>query len=620
MTKSPFLEKIQQQTLLVDGAMGTMLHQHGVKLGTCYDAINLSDPQLVRHIHQQYIEAGADIIETNTFGANALKLKEFGLERDVVAINEAAVEIAKRAIEGAERDIYIAGSVGPLGAYLAPLGRLKVEEAARIFRLQVSTLIYSGVDLLFFETFTDLKEIQVAVEQAREINADIPIIASVTFTRDDRTMLGESPTMVAHTLASSGANVIGVNCSGGPTQLRKILAQIRQAEPDTYRLVMPNAGWPEMSRGRIVYPATPEYFGDSVMGFEGAGACIVGGCCGTTPEHIAAMRKTLDDEQLNHAMEPITVKTRTAPDPIDVEPPTELARRLQDGKYVITVEMAPPRGAAPEKVIASAEMLKAAGATNINVSDSPMARMRMSPWALAYLMHERVGLEPVLHFPTRGRNLLRVQGDLLAAHALGIRNIFVVMGDPPQIGDYPDASNAQDIVPSGLVRLIKQHLNSGIDQAGNTINHPTNFLVGTALNLNSPNLEKEINLLKKKIDAGADFALSQPIYDPKLAENFRKQYEKTFGGLTLPIIVGLLPLYSINHAQFLHNEVPGISIPERIRERIAQADNAPDEGVKVAQELLHDLKDMTQGVYLMPPFARYNLAAEVIETLSVAVS
>lgn len=621
MSKPPFLTRIQsEKPLLADGAMGTMLHQLGVKLGTCYDAINLSDPVLVRNIHRRYIEAGVDLIETNTFSANAIKLKEFGYEREVVAINEAGVEIAKQAAENAGRDIYIAGSVGPLGAYLAPLGRLKSEDAALIFRQQIATLIHAGVDVILFETFTDLKEIQVAIEQARKIKAEIPIIASVTFTRDDRTLLGESPTVVAHTLAQSGADVIGVNCSGGPTQLRRILSQIRQAEPDTHRLVMPNAGWPEASQGRVVYPATPEYFGECALSFETAGACIIGGCCGTTPEHIAAMRQSLDDESREHVVEVIHAKVPHSSESSSSEPPTALARRLQQGEYVVTVEMAPPRGAAPEKLIASAEMLKAAGATNINISDSPMARMRMSPWALAYLLKEHVKLEPVLHFPTRGRNLLRVQGDLLAAHALGIRNVFVVMGDPTHIGDYPDAFNSQDIVPSGLVRLIKHQLNDGIDQAGNTISHPTNFLVGAALNLNNPNPEKEVNLLQKKIDAGADFVLTQPIYDPRIAENFIRHFEDRFGTLTLPIIVGLLPIYSNNHAQFLHHEVPGIDIPEYIQERIAKASDQAAEGVKVAQELLVDLKNLTQGVYVMPPFARYNLAAEVIDILGVPVS
>ncbi|PJF44196.1 MAG: bifunctional homocysteine S-methyltransferase/methylenetetrahydrofolate reductase [Phototrophicales bacterium] len=618
MTKPPFLERIAQRPLLADGAMGTMLHQLGVKHGISYDALNLSDPHLVGTVHRRYIEAGAELIETNTFSANAIKLKEYGLEHEVVTINEAGVDIAKQAIAQTNRsDIYIGGSVGPLGIHLAPLGRLKREEAKRIFHAQIATLIHAGVDVILLETFTNLAEIQLAIEVSKSINPDIPVIASMTFTRDDRTLLGETPITVAHTLAASDADVIGVNCSGGPAQLRRILKRIRQTEPHKPLIVMPNAGWPENINGRLAYPSTPEYFAEYAIVFETTGACIIGGCCGTTPEHIAAMRQALNDQNLPHEIETIEVITPEEEQSLEALPPTELAQKLVNREFVVTVEMAPPRGCAPEKVLAAAEMLHQAGATNINVSDSPMARMRMSPWALAYLIQERIGIETVLHFPTRGRNLLRVQGDLLAAHALGVRNIFVVMGDPTHIGDYPDAFNNHDIVPSGLIRLIKKNFNEGIDQAGNAMNERTGFLVGTALNLNRPEMEKEVDLLHKKIEAGADFALTQPIYDPRAAERFIQQYETQYGTLTLPIIVGLLPLYSIKHASFLHNEVPGIDIPEHVLARVANAEKPAAEGVKIAQELTLALKDIVNGIYLMPPFAKYYLAADVIDILAI---
>lgn len=618
MAKQPFLERLAARPLLGDGAMGTMLHQLGVKNGTSYDNINLTDPRLVASVHQHYLDAGAELLETNTFSANAIKLKEYGLEHEVVAINEAGVEIAKEVIAASGRDdVYVAGSVGPLGVHLSPLGRLKRDQAKQYYRQQIGTLIHSGVDVILLETFTNLAEIQIAIEVSKEIAAHMPVIASMTFTRDDRTILGETPFTVAHQLAASNADVIGVNCSGGPTQLRRILKQIRQAEPNVPLFVMPNAGWPENINGRLSYPSTPEYLAEYAITFESTGACIIGGCCGTTPDHIRAMRAALDDDSLLHEVEAVRVISPDEEQALEELPATELSQRLQRDEFVITVEMAPPRGCAPERVIAAAEMLHQSGATNINVSDSPMARMRMSPWALAYLIQERVGLETVLHFPTRGRNLLRVQGDLLAAHALGVRNIFVVMGDPTHIGDYPDAFNTHDIVPSGLIHLIKKNLNAGLDQAGNTINERTNFLVGTALNLNRPEIEKEAELLYKKIEAGADFALTQPIYDPRIAERFLRQYEIMYGALELPVIVGLLPIFSMKHATFLHNEVPGIDIPEQIQARVANASRADYEGVKIAQELLVDLKDMVQGVYMMPPFAKYHLAADVLDVLAV---
>lgn len=618
MSKLPFLERLSQRPLLGDGAMGTLLHQLGVKLGTSYDGLNLSDPDLVASVHRRYLDAGAELIETNTFSANVLKLKEYGLEQSVVAINEAGVEIAKQAIDRAGRDdVYVAGSVGPLGVHLAPLGRLSPKEAHSIFRTQIATLIHAGVDVILLETFTSLAEIQIAIEVSKSVSPKIPVIASMTFTRDDRTLLGETPIMVAQTLAASHADVIGVNCSGGPAQLRRILKRIRQTEPHKHLFVMPNAGWPENINGRLGYPSTPEYLAEYAIAFEGVGACVIGGCCGTTPDHIAAMRQALDDQTVVHEVETIEVITPEEAHALEDLPPTKLAQRLSKGEFVVTVEMAPPRGFLPEKVIAAAEMLHQAGATNINVSDSPMARMRMSPWALAYLIQERVGIDTVLHFPTRGRNLLRVQGDLLAAHALGVRNIFVVMGDPTHIGDYPNAFDNHDIVPSGLISLIKHNFNEGTDQAGNTMNERTGFLVGTALNLNRPEVEKEVELLHKKIEAGADFALTQPIYDPRLAERFILAYENQYGALQLPIIVGILPLYTIKHATFLHNEVPGIDIPELVMARIESADNQREEGVKIAQELVMDLRDMVNGIYLMPPFAKYHLAADVIDVLAI---
>lgn len=621
MTKIPFLERLSQGPILADGAMGTMLHNIGVQLGSCFDALNITDPGLVASVHRQFIDAGAQIIETNTFSANPFKLQEFNYDTQTIEINEAAAELAHRVIEATFRkDIYIAGSVGPLGVYLAPLGRVKEQQAYQAFRKQISPLIHGQIDVLFLETFSDLHEIELAIQVARDINATIPIVASMTFTRDDRTLLGDSPTYVVQKLLETGADVIGVNCSSGPVQLRRILETMRQIAPSARFSVMPNAGWPEMVNGRVMYPATPDYFGDYAVTFAELGASIIGGCCGTTPAHIQAMRKALDTRPERQSVEIHFIPEESNGHQAEAAQPTRLQRHLTEGRFAITVEMAPPRGSVPEKVVAAAEMLRSAGVNFINVSDSPMARMRMSPWAVAYLIQERVGLETVLHFPTRGRNLLRVQGDLLAAHALNVRNVFVVMGDPTKIGDYPEAFDTHDVVPSGLVQIIKQQLNAGIDQAGHSMNHPTSFFVGTALNFGNADLDKEVKLLRKKLEAGADFALSQPIYEPHHVENFLNRYEELYGKLPIPVMVGILPLFNARHAMFLHNEVPGVRIPEGILQRLEQADDPADAGVQIARELLLDLKDMVQGAYLMPPFGKYHLAAEVVDALALPVA
>ncbi len=618
MARLPFRERLAQGTILADGAMGTILHmEQNLPIDSCFDLLNLTDPDAVTDIHRRYIDQGAEIIETNTFSANIFKLAECDLANECAAINRAGVELAQKAIKAAGRDdVYVAGSVGPLGTRLAPFGRTTPEEAFAAFKIQTGALIEAGADLLIFETFTDLAEITEAVRAAHAVNDQMPVIAQMTFTRDNRTALGDTPAQAARTLHDTGADVIGVNCSGGPTQLLRILQLMHLAVPEARFSVMPNAGWPEMVGGRVMYPATPDYFGEYALAFQDAGACIVGGCCGTTPEHIHTMREALDDPTRPH---PTLISVTDIPETTvsdQPELPTELARKLAAGRFVVTVEMPPPRSFTAQKVIASAELLREAGVDLINVSDSPMARMRMSPWAVCHLIQENVGLETVLHFPTRGRNLLRVQGDLLAAHALAVRNIFVVMGDPTVIGDYPDSFDTHDIVPSSLIALIKHNLNTGIDQAGNSIGQPTSFEVGCALNVNARDVDREIKLLRKKIEAGADFALTQPVFDANVLKRFRAAYSSQYGPLELPILVGILPLASARHAAFLHNEVPGIDIPESIRRRIIDAaDDAPQEGVRIARELLLTIHDLAQGTYLMPAFGRYDLAADVVDVL-----
>ncbi len=602
--------------VLVDGAMGTMIHARGIPFDACFDQLNLTQPDLIADIHRAYLEAGARILETNTFGANRYKLAQHGLEDRVAEINAAAVALARRVIQESGREALVAGSMGPLGVRLAPFGRVRPEEAFRAFREQAAALAEAGADLFVVETHSDLYEVREAIRAIRDVR-DRPIVASMTFTRDDRTLLGDPPRRVAERLVEYGADVVGANCSGGPAQLLRVLHQMREAVPEATFCVMPNAGWPERVAGRIMYPARPDYFAEYALAFHEAGASLVGGCCGTTPEHIAAMRAALDSPAPRPSSRPshVTVVERPEP-PASPDEPTHLARRLAEGHFVLSVEVDPPRGFSTHKLLAGAHLLAEAGADVINVADSPMARMRMSPWAVCHLIQKEVGVETVLHFPTRGRNLLRVQGDLLAAHALGVRNVFVVMGDPTAVGDYPEAMDDYDLVPSGLIRLIKHRFNVGMDHAGADIGGATSFFVGCALNLCAQDVEREMRLLRKKVEAGADFALTQPVYDPELARAFLEDYRARYGALNLPVLVGVLPLYNARHAAFLHNEVPGIEIPAEARERIAAAgERSRDEGVRMAIDLLQALRDVVQGAYLMPPFSRYDMAAEIIEAV-----
>jgi homocysteine S-methyltransferase len=611
-----FLQQLSSGTILADGAMGTMLHARGVGFDKCFDELNLTNPAAVADIHREYIEAGAQLIITNTFGANRFKLKKHGLEDDMAEINRAGVELAKRAVAASFKDVLVAGDIGPLGVRIAPYGRVKPEEARAAFAEQVKALADAGAELIVIETMSDLYEIQEAIKAAKQ-TCNLPVVASVTFTRDDRTLLGDDPMKVARKLRDAGADVLGVNCSGGPSQLLRILKQMKQAVSDGKFWVKPNAGWPEQVGGRIMYPADADYFGDYALAFREAGASIVGGCCGTTPQHIIAMKKAFESAP-SFLADSITILTDDEAMDEPAEQPTQLAQKLSSGKFSICVEMDPPRGLSTHKLLAGASLLADAGADVINVADSPMARMRMSAWAVCDLVQRKVGVETTLHFPTRGRNLLRVQGDLLAAHALGIRNVFVVMGDPTSIGDYPEAMDNYDLVPSGLIKLIKQGFNMGVDHSGTSIGQPTNFFVGAALNLCPQDVDNEVKNLHRKVKAGVDFFLTQPIYrvddGPKLLE----AYEAKHGGLDKPILAGILPLVSAKHASFLHHEVPGIFIPDEARAKIESAGDAEHGarvGVELAVDLIQNIKSWASGIYIMPQFHRYDMVAEIIEAV-----
>lgn len=623
MATIPFTTRLEHdKPLLSDGAIGTLLMQRGnISLDQCFDQLNLTQPALVEGAHVDYIHAGADIIESNTFGANRYKLADYGLRDQVRAINQAGVQLVKQAIQRSGRtEVYIAGAVGPLGVSLQPYGRVQRQEGVNAFSEQMQALLEAGIDLFIFETFNNHDELVLAIETARQLDEHIPIIAQATFSTDNVTSTGHNPARVASELNKTGATVIGVNCGIGPAQISHILQAMRHAVPEARLSAVPNAGFPETVGGRALYTATAEYFGDYAMTFKAIGAQVIGGCCGTAPDHIAAMRRALDDE------------SRPTPDIHVIHdaygdqaaPPlhqTDLAQRLEASKFTITVEMTPPRGYDTEAILREARLLRDAGAFAIDVADTPAAKMKMSAWALSHLIQDQVGMETILHFPTRGRNILRVQGDLLAAHALGLRNLFVTMGDRARIGDYPEAMDAYDIVPSKLIEVIKQDLNHGSDLAGNSIGLPTHFNVGCALNMAADNIDREIKVLRKKLAGGADFALGQVVFDPPRITRFLARYEEVTGErFNLPVIMGVIPLHSLKYARFLHNEVPGIWIPDHIFARLEQAgDHIQEEGIQIAIELVHAMRDVIQGAYVIPS-GRYKMAATLIDAIHSPIS
>ena len=606
-----------ERPIVTDGAMGTLLHERGIPIDACFDELNLTDPAIVGEIHRDYIQAGAELIKTNTFGANRTKLERHGLDERVQEINTAAVNLAKRVVLASFKDVLIAGDIGPLGVPLAPFGRVQVDEAYKIYIEQVETLVSAGVDVILIETMVDLYAVRAAVEAVHHVDPDMPVIASMTFTRDRRTLLGNSPQEVAQEIAGFIVDVIGVNCSGGPAQLLRILKGMKAAVPEANFSVMPNAGFPEKVGGRIMYPAGPEYFHDYALSFWYEGAVVIGGCCGTTPAHIAVIADTVASTSKESLVSMVPdVENGIAIETTEVAERSQFAQKLNAGEFVIAVEMDPPRGLSTHKLLAGASLLADAGADVIDVADSPLARMRMSPWAVCQLIQSNIEIETTLHFPTRGRNLLRVQGDLLAAHAMQIRNVFVIMGDPTAIGDYPDASDSYDLVPTGLIHLIKEGFNLGVDHSGGKIGQPTSFFVGAALNLCPSNPEREKKVLLKKIRSGADFFLTQPVFDADKARAFIQSVEAEHGPLEIPILVGILPLVTDRHARFLHNEVPGITIPDAIQARMSTAgEGAEDEGAAIAGELIEDLRSDFQGVYFMPPFNRFDLVAEIIDQI-----
>ncbi len=619
-----FLDKLRRGPILCDGAMGTEIFARGIPFDRCFDELNLSQPDMILDIHRRYVEAGAEVLETNTFGANHFRLIEHQFESKVAEINQAGVRLARLAADESRRKVYVAGSVGPLGVRLAPLGRVQVSQARHAFLAQIQALHQAGVDALILETFSDLNEIREAILAAKEVAPGVPVIAQMTFTEDGRTPLGDWPDAVARTLADLEVDVIGANCSVGPARLLPVVKVLVHHAAGTPISVMPNAGWPQRAGPRLIYPATPDYFADYARRFLDTGAALIGGCCGSTPQHIRAMRAALDEAIVvaaggdSRRRPEATIVSHAEPIERDeLHPPTRLQDKLARGEFVVAVEVDPPKGHNAGRILEAARELGRSGVDVINVADTPLARMRMSAWALAHLIQREADVETVLHFPTRGRNLLRVQGDLLAAHALGVRNLFVTMGDPPAVGDYPEAGDQSDIVPSGLVRMIKESFNTGRDHSGKSIGGPTGFYVGVALNFNAPDLDCEIKVLRKKIASGADFALTQPLFEADPARRFIERCRDQFGEIPIPIIAGVLPPASARNAEFLHNEVPGIHLPDWVLTRMRGASDERREGIRIAQEALAELQPLVQGAYVMPMFGRYDSAAEVIEVVQV---
>jgi methionine synthase I (cobalamin-dependent)/5,10-methylenetetrahydrofolate reductase len=605
-----FLERLAEGVVVCDGAMGTMLYARGVFVNRCFDELNLSSPALVRSVHEEYLEAGADLLETNTFGAQRFKLGPHGFDRQVRKINHEGARLAREAAQGRA---LVAGSIGPLGKPLEPVGNVTFDDAVEAYREQAEGLAEGGVDVFAVETMPSLDQARAAVTAIRAVSA-LPVMVSMTFTEEGTTFYGDKPEDVVRTLEDWDVAVVGANCSQGPQPMLETIQRMAGMARRLKLSAMPNAGAPAMVDGRYVYLCTPEYMASYARRFIAAGVTVVGGCCGTTPAHIRnlvrSVRMVQPARQVATVVEPVVARETLPPVPREEKSP--LARKL--GKtFVVSVELDPPKGADPGRIIDRAQYCKENEIDAINVADGPRASARMSAQSLCVLMQSKVGVDTILHYTCRDRNLLGIQSDLLGAYALGLRNILAITGDPPKLGDYPDATAVYDVDSIGLIRIM-DHLNHGRDLAGNAIGPPLGIHIGCGADPSKPDLEKEVRRLEEKIKAGAEYVMTQPVYDPKTVERFLGMIHH----LDVPVLIGILPLYSHKNAEFLHNEVPGMTIPEDIRERMRQAgsgDAAQAEGVRIAQEALLAVRDLVQGAYVMPPFNKVELAVRVIDAL-----
>src|SRR6266567_2236886 len=607
---------------IFDGAMGTMLYSKGIYINRSHDELNLVAADLVREVHAEYIRAGADIIETNTFGANLNKLQPYGLEASLREINVNAARIAR---EAAGKRVLVAGAVGPLGLRIEPYGPTSFDEAKQIFSAQISALLEGGVDLFVLETFSDISELNQAIRAVREL-CDLPIIAQVTIQMDGNTSFGATPEVFTTQIAEWGADVIGLNCGVGPAIVLNAIEKMR-ALTDRKLSAQPNAGLPRDVGGRQIYMCSPEYMAEYSRRIIQAGAKFVGGCCGTTPAHIKMIADALRQfsPRTQQVAVPGTAKVNISelkPPDVTVVPAEERsnwARKIAKGEFVTTVEVLPPKGCNPWKTLDAIKLLKDAGVDGVNIPDGPRAQTRMGAMATALMVQREIGMEAVLHYCCRDRNLLGMMSDLLGAAAMGLRNVLLITGDPPKMGPYPDATAVFDIDAIGLTNLVSQ-LNHGLDPGGNAIGPPTKFTIGVGVNPAALDPSQELKRFEWKVEAGAEYAITQPVFDVKQLEKFLGTIEHT----RIPIVAGIWPLVSLRNAEFLANEVPGVVVPASIIERMRAAsakskEHGVAEGIAIAREMLERVRPHVQGVQVSAPFGKVELALEVFRDTLAAV-
>jgi len=604
-------------TVLCDGAMGTMLYAGGVFIHKCFDELNLSQPDLVRGVHEEYLQAGSQVIETNTFGANAFRLERYGLRDKVREINLAGARLARQCVERIREkqasDAFVAGAMGPLGVRLEPLGPTSLDEARAAFAEQVKALTEGGVDLLIVETMMSLDEAEQAIRAARSEAPDLPIIVMMTVDEEGNCLDGASPDTAAVRLTELGADAIGCNCSAGPATVLSVIECMSKATKLPLA-AMPNAGLPRAVDGRNIYLCSPEYMASFARKMVKAGATFVGGCCGTTPSHIRAMRSSLRaiDAQ-EAAVRPVAqphTESKVTPEPLGKR--SRVGSLIAAGDFMTMVEIVPPRGIDCSKEIEGADQLHKLGVHAINVPDSPRASARMSAQSLCVQIQQNVGIETILHYTCRDRNVLSIQSDLLGASSIGLRNILCLTGDPPKLGNYPDATAIFDVDAIGLVNVVR-NLNHGLDIGRNSIGASTGFTIAVAANPGIPDIENEIRRFAYKVEAGAEYVITQPVFDLRLLEAFLKRIE----GFRIPLVAGIWPLTSLRNAEFMKNDLR-VSMPEEIMTRMAAVGSpeaAKAEGIKIAQEMLLESRGMVQGVQVSAPFGKYAAAAEVLEVL-----
>ncbi|HEY5026982.1 MAG TPA: bifunctional homocysteine S-methyltransferase/methylenetetrahydrofolate reductase [Candidatus Angelobacter sp.] len=614
------LTRLKQGPVLCDGAMGTLLYAKGVFINKCYDELNLTQPDLIRNIHQEYLNAGTEIIETNTFGGNSFRLARHGLADKVNEVNRKGAELAREAADAFNlkkaANVLVAGSIGPLGLRIEPLGKTSREEARASFREQITALVAGGVDLLMLETFGYLEELHQAILAAREVAPDKLLVAQVTIDEDGNFLDGASPETFTSKLNGWDVDVIGCNCSVGPVAMLEAIGRIRRLT-DKPLAAQPNAGIPRSIEGRNIYLCSPEYMASYARKFVNAGVNLVGGCCGTTPEHIKAMNSALrmaDAKGKTGGFRVITdAKRESSITPPPLSQRSNLGKKLAAGEFVTLVEIVPPKGVDFRKEVEGAKFLKAAGIDAINIPDSPRASARMSNMALCLLVQQQAGIETVLHFTCRDRNVLSMQSELLGAYTTGLHNLICITGDPPKLGNYPDATAVFDVDAIGLVNIVR-NLNHGLDVGGNPIGSGTKFMIGVGANPGIVNIDEEVRRFEYKVEAGADYAVTQPVFDIALLEQFLRRIDHH----RIPVLAGIWPLTSVRNAEFMKNELR-VSVPDAIIDRMARAPNADAaraEGILIAREMLHKVRGLVQGAQVAAPLGRYSSAIDVLDGIS----